>query len=352
MSFFGFTQANDLEEERRRYLEGPPNGGGQQEDVAVYTWGEESYDGLGDALQEGGDELNDETFGGGGSVGKDFDFAGTTLPEDVRSHQAPRESTSQIVQPVHHSQSYVVEENHRLQPQAAPSSRQAHSLESIWDDKSPFSVLPRTNGSHRSGEHRATPSQNYSSYGNQAHEAHVGQPSAEPLHLGGVHSQGVRTLEEIEAEMRQAAFAAQRNQNISPSQHISQARQTQGRGTPQLQQQQQQRYLQQEVATPPRMHHHAQSPRFHQYHQEQQIQLLEQERLRQLEDSMRQQERIQLMAQMERERERERRREQQLREAQAQQARYLEIQQRQHDRRLAQAQAAAAGWSNDSSYGC
>ena len=35
------------------------------EDVAVYTWGEESYDGLGDALQEGGDDLNDETFGGG-----------------------------------------------------------------------------------------------------------------------------------------------------------------------------------------------------------------------------------------------------------------------------------------------
>ena len=75
MSFFGFTQANDLEEERRRYLEGGLNGsnnnrdGQQLEDVAVYTWGEESYDGLGDALQERGDELNDETFGGTGTVG-------------------------------------------------------------------------------------------------------------------------------------------------------------------------------------------------------------------------------------------------------------------------------------------
>ena len=75
MSFFGFTQANDLEEERRRYLEGGLNGsnnnrdGQQLEDVAVYTWGEESYDGLGDALQERGDELNDETFGGTGAVG-------------------------------------------------------------------------------------------------------------------------------------------------------------------------------------------------------------------------------------------------------------------------------------------
>jgi DNA topoisomerase 2-associated protein PAT1 len=39
------------------------------EDVAVYTWGEESYDGLGDALQEGGDDLNDETFGTAGPIG-------------------------------------------------------------------------------------------------------------------------------------------------------------------------------------------------------------------------------------------------------------------------------------------
>lgn len=65
MAFFGFTQPTDLEEERRKFIEGALNGGGQQEDVAVYTWGEEGYDGLGDALQERGDELNDETFGGG-----------------------------------------------------------------------------------------------------------------------------------------------------------------------------------------------------------------------------------------------------------------------------------------------
>jgi len=38
--------------------------------IAEYIWGEESYDGLGDALQEGGDELNDETFGGVNSIGK------------------------------------------------------------------------------------------------------------------------------------------------------------------------------------------------------------------------------------------------------------------------------------------
>ncbi len=38
---------------------------GAQEDVAVYTWGEEDYDGLGDRLDEDLDDLNDDTFGVG-----------------------------------------------------------------------------------------------------------------------------------------------------------------------------------------------------------------------------------------------------------------------------------------------
>ena len=64
MSFFGLEQNIDLENEKRRFLQD-----GRQEDVAVYTWGEAGYDGLGDALQEGGDEFNDETFGAAGDVG-------------------------------------------------------------------------------------------------------------------------------------------------------------------------------------------------------------------------------------------------------------------------------------------
>ena len=40
------------------------------DEVAVYTWGEEGYDGLGDLLQEGRDELNDETFGDALPVGE------------------------------------------------------------------------------------------------------------------------------------------------------------------------------------------------------------------------------------------------------------------------------------------
>ena len=68
MSFFGFDQPNSLEDEKRKFLERGLQDSGQ-EDLAVYTWGEESYDGLGDALQERGDEMNDETFGGTGEVG-------------------------------------------------------------------------------------------------------------------------------------------------------------------------------------------------------------------------------------------------------------------------------------------
>lgn len=65
MSFFGFEQ-NDLEQQDRRKFQ---DGSLGSDDVAVYTWGEEGYDGLGDLLQEGGDELNDETFGGISTVG-------------------------------------------------------------------------------------------------------------------------------------------------------------------------------------------------------------------------------------------------------------------------------------------
>ena len=75
MSFFGFEQTNRLQQEKQKFLEGKV----EQEDLAVYTWGEESYDELGDALLEGGDELNDETFGGTEQVGK-FYLQITLLP--------------------------------------------------------------------------------------------------------------------------------------------------------------------------------------------------------------------------------------------------------------------------------
>lgn len=50
-----------------------------QEDVEIYTWGgggDEGNDGLGNLLEETGDDLNDDTFGVG-EVGRDFDFGNT-----------------------------------------------------------------------------------------------------------------------------------------------------------------------------------------------------------------------------------------------------------------------------------
>lgn len=52
------------------------SGAGEEEDLAVYTWGE----GLDSNLLEGGDDMNDETFGGGGNIGG---FAGRLLQLDL-----------------------------------------------------------------------------------------------------------------------------------------------------------------------------------------------------------------------------------------------------------------------------
>lgn len=67
MSFFGLdTNTDAIQKEKERFL----RKGLEEEPLAVFNWGESDYDGLGEALQEGGDELNDETFGDSGPIGK------------------------------------------------------------------------------------------------------------------------------------------------------------------------------------------------------------------------------------------------------------------------------------------
>ncbi|KAI0629297.1 topoisomerase II-associated protein PAT1 [Trametes polyzona] len=318
MSFFGFDQNNDLENEKRKFLEGGLSG--TQEDVAVYTWGEDSYDGLGDALQEGGDELNDETFGISGPVGKDFDFSGTALPEHqkpVASQSAPtlsgqsargEQQTSQT-QPKSQAHAEIDSFPHALNP--------AHSshLDAVWSNKSPFSVLPRGNGPNRA--HDRTPVAKYSPVAGTAQEA---TPSHKPtsLSLGTDLHRGVHTLAEIEREMLAAAQQQQHQQRQREQEEQLQLQQTQQ----QLQQLQlQQQHLQQhqpqpsphilqspsraqgqrQVVTPqhaaatppPRMHPHSQSPRFHQQQQQHQIHLLQlqQQQQRQLLELQEQRER-------------------------------------------------------------
>ncbi|KDQ19171.1 hypothetical protein BOTBODRAFT_63273 [Botryobasidium botryosum FD-172 SS1] len=83
MSFFGFDTTLDRDKRNP--------GEGNHENIAVYTFGEDGYDALGDALDEGLDELNDETFGGSGDIGKDFDYAGQTGTAMEKLHVAAPE---------------------------------------------------------------------------------------------------------------------------------------------------------------------------------------------------------------------------------------------------------------------
>ncbi|TFY68510.1 hypothetical protein EVJ58_g957 [Rhodofomes roseus] len=288
MSYFGFDNPIDLESEKRKFLES--GGQGSREDIAVYTWGEQGYDGLGDELHEGGDELNDETFGGVGEVGKDFDFSHTVLPSDDLPQAAP--SRAQQARP------QVYEQPPSQPVQSSAASRPTHSLESVWDDKSPFSVLGRMNGVSRSTEphhpsHTPSPSQSFkfspfSATNNEPLPA--GQP------LGGISSglsKGAYTLEEVEAEMRaQAALQHQQQQQQQIAQptsltHTQMRAQIPRQGTPQH-----------AASPPPRMHPHSQSPRFHQQQQQHQIHLMhvqQQQQERQLLDLARHRERQKLL---------------------------------------------------------
>ncbi|KIK60307.1 hypothetical protein GYMLUDRAFT_200380 [Collybiopsis luxurians FD-317 M1] len=281
MSFFGFED-RILERGKDRRFD-------QDEDLAVYTWGEESYDGLGDALQEDHDDLNDETFGDIGTVGKDFDFS-SGLPEKTAVSNRVRETT----------------------PQPSVLS-QPLSLESIWDDKSP--VFSRLNGSGRS---------------DTSSLIREDSPSLPTQHR---QQSGIRTLQEIETEMRASAEQArheailqQRQQQYYIEQQRSiqkqreeeeillrqeeerefqrqrllyQQEQAQQVQLQRLQQQQQQQLLHQHReqqhhrTPPPRMLPVSQSPRFME-HQQRQILLLQQQqeqqqllRLRQLQEQLR-----------------------------------------------------------------
>ncbi|KAG6854522.1 hypothetical protein C0991_005434 [Blastosporella zonata] len=196
MSFFGFEK-HDLEQEKLNFKD---SGALASEDVAVYTWGEEGYDGLGDLLQEGRDELNDETFGGEGVVGKDFDFSTPAHSDPIKSVQEHRQVKEQAPQ---------MNQSISLRPTQTPLST-TNSLEAIWDDKSPFSVLSRHNGAGRSINELRRPSPATSRFSpfDGGHSPALGHHL--PAH--GSANTGIRTLQEIEAEMRQTAQQTRQRQ--------------------------------------------------------------------------------------------------------------------------------------------
>ncbi|KLO11600.1 hypothetical protein SCHPADRAFT_998761 [Schizopora paradoxa] len=280
MSFFGFEN-KDLEEEKRRFLAGDLP---QDEDIAVYNWGSEDYEGLGNALQEGGDDFNDETFGGTGPVGKDFDFTAQALSDFDKPTKPP-------VQP---ETNYAKEHMQRNEPMKLGGIGRQTSKESIWDDKSPFSVLRGATGSlgRKSGL-------GYQSTASTSQSKTLAAPESEIRHSSSLSqvlpsssttgikyaTTGIKTVQEIEAEMiaKSQRLRAQAAQAAAQAQADAEALQARARAQAEaearnraqaeaeararaqaeahaqlLAQQRQQQQQHQQQMRPPRMH--SQSP--------------------------------------------------------------------------------------------
>ena len=217
----------------------------------------------------------------------------------------------------------------------------AHSsqLDAIWGNKSPFSVLPRSNGSSsRAVEQAVTQSPRYTH-----------KPAS--LNLGPDLHKGVHTLEEIEKEMLAAAAAQNRQQSQQQQQQHEADEHSLQRELQQLQLQEQMLHshqlaspgllqspsrthaqrppvaIQNTATPPPRMHPHSQSPRFHQQQQQHQIHLLQ----------MQQQQQQQQRQLLELQEQRERQQRQQLLQLQ-EQLKLEELERQQQQYRLQQQQ--------------
>ncbi|PNS18745.1 DNA topoisomerase 2-associated protein pat1 [Sphaceloma murrayae] len=121
MSFFGFDAtlprdrggqqagAGGFFDNRQDPFAGYANQPDDKEEILDF---DETYDGLGDNLQEVGDDLNDDTFGDSGKVGKDFDFSGQTaqargtLLEEEALHYARQPPSRSFQQPTYQQPVY------------------------------------------------------------------------------------------------------------------------------------------------------------------------------------------------------------------------------------------------------
>ena len=114
MSFFGFDTTlprdkSDQLSSRGIFEQHDPFGGlsrGEGDEGEVLNF-DETYDGLGQQLDESGDAFNDDTFGGDEpvtrqSLGKDFDFAGQTAK--VRGELLEEQALHHARQPLQYSQ--------------------------------------------------------------------------------------------------------------------------------------------------------------------------------------------------------------------------------------------------------
>ncbi|KAK1659007.1 topoisomerase II-associated protein PAT1 [Colletotrichum godetiae] len=208
MSFFGFdptrpashnTAAPGFSQTHDPFA-GLSRGDAEDDDAVEF---DDTYDGLGDQLEESGDAFNDDTFGGGGpatisntSVGKDFDFFGQTAKvsdaieeEQVRySRQVPAAKPAPAPAPVqqHYQQAQAPQQYYYPQSQQAP--RPVRTGYEKYKDAEPIPDL------HVDASLWGMPSKKNA----------IPEPSPKPQAVPSA-SRKVMSLEEVEKAMREQA---------------------------------------------------------------------------------------------------------------------------------------------------
>ncbi|BFZ62519.1 DNA topoisomerase 2-associated protein pat1 [Saitoella coloradoensis] len=146
MSFFGFdTTGPPGDRSAAQFASQDAFGalGGHEEEEEAYNF-EETYDGLGDELDEAGDVFNADTFGGSaGDIGKDFDFSGQTA--DVADAIDDEQVTFSRRQPAQVPLQQISREAQAPLPGSVPDLRPTAS---VWEAQFPSrprqAQVPRT----------------------------------------------------------------------------------------------------------------------------------------------------------------------------------------------------------------
>ncbi|WWC72563.1 uncharacterized protein I206_106525 [Kwoniella pini CBS 10737] len=176
-------------------------GAGEEEDLAVYTWGEST----GGGLLEGGDEMNDETFGDDlGGITNNFQFSSQPAPQPSKGYGQSTAtgkiaSTQSRYKPKAAYDPFAFSEDDfyssrpskkstttKAPARPKPSTAQSGSVENLWNKPA---VSSPAWGTAPSAMTRPTP------------------PSSASLPSQGPPAPGhIKSLEEIEAEMAQMAM--------------------------------------------------------------------------------------------------------------------------------------------------
>jgi len=204
MSFFGFDtsgRGHDTSAPGFSQTHDPfagLSGRGEQADDALEF--EDTYDGLGDQLDETDDAFNDDTFGGGhdtstSRVGKDFDFFGQTAKvagaieeEHVRFHRAQPAPKASAVQPqASYYASQPAQPSYRPARSGYEKYREPEQMPDLNVDRSIWGMAPAKSAAKPAPQPVADL---------------VPPPTAQPA------SRKMMSLEEVEAAMRQQSKPA------------------------------------------------------------------------------------------------------------------------------------------------